>query len=233
MLVPYHTEGGVQMPKIGVLLAGCGVFDGSEIHEAVITLLELDRAGAEIICMAPNMVQRHVINHLTQEEMPEERNVLVESARIARGNIRDVREISASALDGLIIPGGFGVAKNLCDFAFKGPDASVHPEVARLLREMVEAKKPIGAICIAPALVTRALASRRPEVTIGTDSQTAHAIETMGGTHKSCGVHEIHVDEKNNIMTTPAYMLGPGIKDVAEGIRTLVLTVVERATRGR
>ncbi|MCX7821950.1 MAG: isoprenoid biosynthesis glyoxalase ElbB [Syntrophobacterales bacterium] len=217
------------MVKIGVLLSGCGVLDGSEIHEAVITMLELDRAGAEIVCMAPNIDQHHVINHLTQEEMPEKRNVLVESARIARGQIKDVRDVSASDIDGLIIPGGFGAAKNLCDFAFKGPEAKVNPDVERLLKELVEAKKPIGAVCIAPALIAKALSARKPEVTIGTDESTAKAIETMGGLHFSCPVDDIHVDEKNKIVTTPAYMLGPTIKYVAEGIKKLVQKVVEMA----
>ncbi len=217
------------MPRIGVLLSGCGFLDGSEIHESVITLLELDRAGAEIVCMAPNIDQYHVINHLTQEEMKEKRNVLVESARIARGNIKDVKDVSASELDGLIIPGGYGVAKNLFDFAFKGPEAVVNPDVERLLREMVESKKVIGAICIAPALIAKALSFKKPEVTIGYDETTAKAIESMGATHCNCPVNEIHVDEKNKIVTTPAYMLGPSIKDVAEGIKKLVLKVIELA----
>ena len=217
------------MPRIGVLLSGCGVFDGSEIHEAVLTMLALDRAGAEIVCMAPNTDQMHVINHLTQEVTSEKRNVLVESARIARGDIKDIQGVSAAELDGLIIPGGFGAAKNLSDFAVKGPDARVHPEVQRLLNEMSAAGKPIGAICIAPATLTKALAEKKPEVTIGQDAGTAQAIEAMGGRHKTCTVDMIHIDEKNRIVTTPAYMLGPGIKDVAQGIEKLVAKVVELA----
>ncbi|MBW1923358.1 MAG: isoprenoid biosynthesis glyoxalase ElbB [Deltaproteobacteria bacterium] len=216
------------MATVGVLLSGCGVFDGTEIHEAVITLLALDRAGAEIRCMAPNTEQYHVINHLTQEVTDEKRNVLVESARIARGEIQDIRDVSAGDIDALIIPGGFGAAKNLSDFAVKGPDATVHPEVKRLIRDMVEARKPIGAICIAPATLTRALSDRNPEVTIGSDEATASAIETMGGKHKTCAVDMIHVDEGNNLVTTPAYMLGPGIKDVAVGIERLVSKVLEK-----
>jgi enhancing lycopene biosynthesis protein 2 len=215
------------MAKVGVLLSGCGVFDGAEIHEAVLTLLALDRAGAKIVCMAPNMDQFHVINHLTQEVMNETRNVLVESARIARGEIKDLREVQASDLDALIIPGGYGAAKNLSDFAFKGPAATVHPEVVRLLNDMVSAGKPIGAICIAPATLTKALADKRPEVTIGNDKETALAIEAMGGQHKACTVDMIHLDSKHNIVSTPAYMLGPGIKDVAQGIEKLVTRVVE------
>jgi enhancing lycopene biosynthesis protein 2 len=220
----------VAMAKIGVLLSGCGVFDGSEIHEAVLTLLALDRAGAETICMAPDVDQAHVVNHLTQQEMSEKRNVLVESARIARGEIRNLKDVAAGDLDGLVIPGGFGAAKNLSDFAFKGKDATVHPEVKRLLGEMVAASKPVGAICIAPATLTKALADKKPEVTIGNDEGTASAIEAMGGKHQACTVDMIHLDQANKIVSTPAYMLGPSIKHVAEGIEKLVTKVVELAS---
>ena len=212
--------------KVGVLLAGCGVFDGSEIHEAVLTLLALDRAGAEIICTAPDVEQMHVINHLTQQITAEKRNVLVESARIARGEIRNLAEVSASDLDAIIIPGGFGAAKNLSDFAVKGPEARVNPEVVRILKEMTSAGKPVGAICIAPATLTRALSDLSPEVTIGNDEATASAIEAMGGRHRSCSVDMICLDDEHRIVTTPAYMLGPGIKDVAEGIEKLVNQIV-------
>lgn len=208
--------------RVGVLLSGCGVFDGSEIHEAVLTLLFLDRAGATIRCMAPDMEQMHVINHLTQEVADERRNVLVESARIARGDILDVQSVTAVELDALIIPGGFGAAKNLSDFAVEGPAAKVHPQVQRLLNEMAAAGKPIGAICIAPATLACALAGKQPEVTIGSDVATAAAIEKMGGRHRNCSVDMIQVDEQNRLVTTPAYMLGPGIKDVAAGIEKLV-----------
>jgi enhancing lycopene biosynthesis protein 2 len=214
--------------KVGVLLSGCGVFDGSEIHEAVLTLLALDKAGAEIVCMAPDMDQLHVINHLTQEETKEKRNVLVESARIARGKIKNIKDIKASDLDALIMPGGMGAAKNLSNFAIQGADAQVNSEVKRLLNEMVSAAKPIGAICIAPATLTKALSDKKPQVTIGKDLNTAQAIEKMGGEHKNCSVDMIHVDENNNIISTPAYMLGPGIKDIAVGIEKLVNKVVSR-----
>jgi enhancing lycopene biosynthesis protein 2 len=212
--------------KVGVLLSGCGVFGGSEIHEAVLTLLALDKAGAEIVCMAPDMDQFHVINHLTQEETKEKRNVLVESARIARGKIKNLKDVKASDLDALIMPGGMGAAKNLSNFALQGADAQVNPEVKRLLNEMVSAAKPIGAICIAPATLTKALSDKKPQVTIGNDLNTAQAIEKMGGEHKNCSVDMIHVDENNNIVSTPAYMLGPGIKDIAVGIEKLVNKVV-------
>jgi len=214
---------------IGVLLSGCGVYDGAEIHEAVLTLLALDRAGADIVCMAPDVAQMHVINHLTGEESGETRNVLVESARIARGAIRNLKDVSAADLDGLIIPGGFGAAKNLSDFAVKGAQAEVNPEVKRIISEMSAAGKPVGAICIAPATLTRAIAERHPEVTIGNDVGTAAAIDSMGGRHQACTVDTIHVDEANRIVTTPAYMLGPGIKDVAVGIEKLVTQVMAMA----
>jgi enhancing lycopene biosynthesis protein 2 len=212
--------------NIGVLLSGCGVFDGSEIHEAVLTLLAIDQSGATAVCMAPDMEQAHVVNHLTRKVVDQKRNVLEESARIARGDIRDLKDVKAREIDALIIPGGFGAAKNLSDFAFKGPNATVHPEVRRILREMVEAGKPVGAICIAPATVAIALADKTPEMTIGTDPQTARSIEEMGGRHIACTVDMIHVDEKNRLVSTPAYMLGPGIKDVARGIETLVKKVI-------
>ncbi len=215
--------------RIGVLLSGCGVYDGAEIHEAVLTLLALDRAGATIVCTAPDVGQMHVVNHLTGEVTAETRNVLVESARIARGAIRDLKGLTAADLDGLIIPGGFGAAKNLSDFAVRGPEGGVNPEVARILEEMTAAGKPVGAICIAPAVLALALGKRAPEVTIGSDAETAAAIERMGGRHRACTVDMIHVDPANRVVTTPAYMLGPGIKDVAVGIEKLVAEVMAMA----
>ena len=215
------------MAKIGVLLSGCGVNDGSEIHEAVITMLTLDKAGAETVCMAPDVDQFDVVNHLTGEATGEKRNVLVESARIARGNIKDISKVRAADIDGLIIPGGFGAAKNLSNFAVKGKDAVVNEDVKRLLNDMVSAGKPVGAICIAPATLTKALEGKNPEVTIGNDIGTAGAIEAMGGRHKECSVDMIHVDSNNKLVTTPAYMLGPCIKDVAVGIEKLVNKVLE------
>ena len=215
------------MAKIGVLLSGCGVFDGSEIHESVLTLLYLNQAGAEILCMAPDMDQHHVINHLTQKESDEKRNVLTESARIARGDIKNIADVKASDIDGLIIPGGFGAAKNLSNFAFKGPNAEVQADVSRLISDMVKLKKPVGAICIAPATLVKAVSGLKPEVTIGNDHDTANAIEAMGGRHKICTVDMIHTDESNRLVSTPAYMLGPEIKDVAKGIKKLVEKVLE------
>ena len=215
--------------RVGVILSGCGVYDGSEIHEAVLTMLFLDQAGAKIVSMAPNMEQLHVIDHSNQTRTAEKRNVLVESARIARGEIKDIRDMKAADLDAVIIPGGFGAAKNLSDFAVSGRNAEVHPEVARLLNEMAGSSKPIGAICIAPATLTRALSDKKPEVTIGNDMDTAAAIEAMGGKHVVRSVEEVHIDRANKIVTTPAYMIGPGIKDVAKGIEKLVSEVLALA----
>lgn len=217
------------MKKIGVLLSGCGVYDGVEIHEAVITMLALDRSGAEIVCIAPDIEQHHVVNHLDGESTDEKRNVLVESARIARGNIKNLKHVNATDIDGLIMPGGFGAAKNLSNFAIKGKDADVNPDVARVINEMVDAGKPVGAICISPAVLAKILENKNPEVTIGNDYGTAEAIEGMGGVHIACTVDNIHVDHANKLITTPAYMLGPGIKDVAEGIEKLVDELLKHA----
>jgi len=210
------------MKKIGVLLSGCGVYDGVEIHEAVITMLALDRRGADIVCMAPDIEQHHVVNHLNGESTDEKRNVLVESARIARGNIKNLKHVNATNIDGLIMPGGFGAAKSLSNFAIKGKNADVNPDVARIVNEMVDAGKPVGAICISPAVLAKILEDKNPEVTIGNDIGTADAIEGMGGVHIACTVDNIHIDHTNKLITTPAYMLGPGIKDVAVGIEKLV-----------
>ena len=215
------------MAKIGVMLSGCGVNDGSEIHEAVLTMLALDRLGVERLCMAPNIEQRDVVNHLSGEAVSETRNVLVESARIARGEISDLADISAADIDAVILPGGFGAAKNLCDFAVAGAQAEVHPEVLRLLQEMHKAGKPIGAICIAPAVLARALGVSRPEVTIGDDLATAKLLESFGARHQECPVDGIVVDQRNRLVTTPAYMLGPGLREIAVGIDKLVQQVVD------
>jgi enhancing lycopene biosynthesis protein 2 len=217
------------MAKVGVILSGCGVYDGSEIHEAVITLLALDRAGATAVCMAPDMEQG-VVNHLTGEPVEGAvRNVLEEAARIARGDISDIAKINASDVDALILPGGFGAAKNLCDFAFKGPDCEVHPEVARLVREIVAAKKPLGAVCIAPALVSKVLGNDQlaHQLTIGTDEGTAQAVTAMGSTHVACPAREFVVDRDNKLVSSPAYMSAGSISEAAEGIEKAVKAVLE------
>jgi enhancing lycopene biosynthesis protein 2 len=216
------------MKRIGVLLSGCGVFDGAEIHEAVLTLLAIEKAGAAAICMAPDKDQLHVVNHLTGKEAHgEKRNVLVESARIARGNIENLAAVNAADLDALVLPGGYGAAKNLSRFAVDGPAGEVDPEVRRLVEEMHAARKPVGLICIAPAIGAQVLGGSGVEVTIGNDPATAAAIESCGARHVACSVTEIHVDPRRKVVSTPAYMLGRNILEVSKGIEKLIQTLVE------
>ena len=214
--------------KVGLLLSGCGFNDGSEIHESVISMLALDRAGVETVIMAPNIDQMHVVNHYTGQEMDEFRNVLVESSRIARGNIKDMAEVTGNDLDALIIPGGFGVAKNLSDYAMAGPDCSVNPDVYRLVSEIYLLKKPIGAICIAPVMMAKIFGEQdvSAEMTIGSDELTSKDINTMGSKHIKCLVSEMIIDEDKKLVTTPAYMEAQSIKEAAEGIEKLVKQVL-------
>ena len=220
------------MARVAVCLAGCGFLDGAEIHEAVCTLLALDRAGAEVLCCAPNVNQSDLIDHLAQKpQSAPPRNVLIESARIARGNIRDIAKVQAKDLDALIIPGGFGAAKNLCSFAFDGPACKVNPEMERLINEMLDSRKPIGAICIAPALLARVTGKRGLKVTltIGNDRETAQALEKMGARHQDCLVTDCVVDQAARVVSTPAYMLAKGPAEVAEGVARLVAEVLRLA----
>lgn len=209
--------------RIGVLLSGCGYLDGAEIHEAVCTLLAIDKAGAEAVCMAPD-VELEVVNHLTGEATGEKRNVLIESARIARGEIQDVAAVSADELDALILPGGYGAAKNLSDFATQGPDMTVQPDVAALVKAVHAAGKPIGAICIAPAVISKLIPG--VSLTIGNDPGTAAALESMGTSHCDCAVTDFVIDEANKVVSSPAYMLGPWVKDVNTGIAKCVQAVL-------
>ncbi|MBP7934573.1 MAG: isoprenoid biosynthesis glyoxalase ElbB [Phycisphaerae bacterium] len=222
------------MARAAVCLSGCGVKDGSEIHEAVLTLLALDQAGAQIVCCAPNVDQPAVVNHLTGATTSEKRNVLVESARIARGAIKDLATVHARDIDAIFFPGGLGAAKNLCTFADDGPTCKVNPEVQRIIGEMLAARKPIAAICIAPAMLARAAASQgvQAEVTIGTDHATAAAITKTGARHKDCLCASFVVDHEHRIVTTPAYMLGKGPAEVFEGIRGLVAEVMRMVKGG-
>ena len=215
------------MKKIAVILAGNGVFDGAEIHEATLTLLSIAKNGAEYQCFAPDINQAHVINHITGEEMSETRNVLIEAARIARGNIKSLTEYNVGDFDAIIFPGGFGVAKNLCTFAFDGADCSVNPEVETVIRNTVVAEKPIGALCISPALIAKVLGD--VEVTIGQDEGTAEAIETLGATHIKTTHGEIVIDKKYKIITTPCYMLDATITQIAEGAENAVKKLLEMA----
>lgn len=214
------------MKKIGVVLSGCGVRDGSEIHEAVLTLLAISQCGAEAVCMAPN-ADFPETEHVHMQETGARRNALVESARIARGNIRDMAKVKVTDIDAIVFPGGFGAAKNLCDFAMKGAGASVHPEVSRLIKEMALAKKPIGAICIAPVVIATVLGKElSPTLTIGNDGGTAAELEKTGARHKNCPVNEVVVDKENRIVSTPAYMLANTVSEVHEGIGKCIKEVM-------
>jgi len=212
--------------NVAVILSGCGVYDGAEIHESVITLLRLDQRGAKVQCFAPDIAQLHVINHLTGEPMPETRNVLVQSARIARGEIKDIREARVEDFDALIIPGGFGAAKNLSSFATEGAACSVQADVLNLAEAFAEAGKPIGLMCISPAIAAKIYG---PGVicTIGTDADTAAAVSKMGGTHQECEVSEIVEDKARKLVSTPAYMLAQSISEAASGINKMVDRVLE------
>jgi enhancing lycopene biosynthesis protein 2 len=216
--------------RIGVLLSGCGVRDGSEIHEAVCALLAIDRAGAEAVCLAPDKPQSVVVDHLKGEPVAETRNVLVESARIARGKIRDAAGVKAEELDALLLPGGFGAALNLSDFASAGGRAKADPAAARLLREMHAAGKPIAALCIAPAVLAAALGGG--EMTIGDDEGTAAQLEALGARHVKAGPTGVVVDRKRRLVTTPCYMLAGRISEVADGADQAVRALLELLVEG-
>jgi enhancing lycopene biosynthesis protein 2 len=216
--------------RVGVLLSGCGFLDGAEIHEATCTLLSLDKRGAAFVATAPDVPQMHVVDHLAgQPAAGQARSVLQESARIVRGKITDLSRVSAVDLDALILPGGYGAAKNLCSFAVEGRAMKVLPAVEKLVRDVRAAGKPMGFICIAPVIAARVLGAEGVRLTIGDDAETAAAIESWGARHVRCRVDEIAVDERLRVVSTPAYMLGPWIADVAAGIDKLVGKVIELA----
>ncbi|MGH1372038.1 MAG: isoprenoid biosynthesis glyoxalase ElbB [Cellvibrionaceae bacterium] len=215
--------------KVAVILAGSGVYDGSELHEAVITLLALDRQEAQVQCFAPNIAQLHVVNHLTGEVSEgETRNVLVESARIARGEVKDLVELEAKDFDALIIPGGFGAAKNLCDFALNGSDMTMNETVLLAAKSFKEAAKPVGLMCIAPAMAA-AIFGEGVQCTIGTDVETANVLTSMGVEHINAEVNHVVVDEARKLVSTPAYMLAQNISQAADGIEELVDRVLSLA----
>lgn len=213
------------MKKFAVIVSGNGVYDGAEIHETVMTMLAIKKSGADYQLFAPEMEQLHVINHLTGEEMPEKRNVLVESARIARGNIKPLAEYNPKDYDAIIFPGGFGVAKNLCTFAVDGPDCKVNPDVEKAVKDTHAVKKPIGALCIAPALISRLLGD--VELTIGQDAGTAEAITKMGSKHVKTTHGEVVVDKKHNVFSTPCYMLDANIMQIELGAMNVVEAMME------
>lgn len=211
--------------RFAVFLSGCGVFDGSEIHEAVSVLLAIDKTGSEYQCFAPDIDQFHVINHLTGQVEKESRNVLIESARIARGNVKIISLFDPDDFDVVIIPGGFGVAKNLCTFAVDGPDCMVNPEIEKAIIDAHQAGLPIGALCIAPALLAKVLG--KGIVTIGNDIGTAKAIEKTGAMHKITSSDEIVIDKKNKLVTSPCYMLDSPIRVIASGAENTIKALLK------
>lgn len=211
--------------KFAVILSGCGHQDGAEIHEATLTLWAIHKNGADYQCFAPDIKQHHVLNHITGEEMNEERNVLIESARIARGKIRPLAEYRTEDFDGLVLPGGVGAAKNLCTYAFDGPDCTVNKDVARAVSTTHDAGKPIGALCIAPVVVARVL--KGIKLTIGQDESTAANLVTMGAEHVSTWQGEIVVDTKNKVVTTPCYMLESRVDQIGEGAEKVIQAMLQ------
>lgn len=222
--------------KIGVLLSGCGVYDGAEIHESVLTLLAIAEAGAEAVCMAPDKAQHHVVNHLTGQEMPETRNVLTEAARIARGDIRDLASVSAIDMDALVITGGFGAAKNLTKWAFSGPDGTIDPDVQRIVRDMVAAKRPVVGLCMGPTVIAKALEGTRTHasLSVGTTAEASPydiaaisaGMEKAGAKAQMRTMRQVAVDTENLIISAPCYMMEGGILEVRENIRQAIDTLM-------
>lgn len=222
------------MSKVAVILSGCGHEDGAEIREAVLSLLYLDQQGVEVSVFAPDVPQADTINHLTGNVESQSRNVLVEAARIARGKISPLSKLDVNAIDALVIPGGFGAAKNLSDFASKGADCTLLPDMETVIRACVKQKKPIAAICIAPAILAAALRGVvKPTVTIGDNKDVAGAIESMGGVHINCPTNECVADDRNLLVTCSAYMRDDPIGEVAKGIEKTIATLVKWAEQSR
>ena len=216
------------MSKVAVILAGCGVYDGAEINEAVLSLLHLAKAGADVTCFAPDIAQMHTINHITGDEMSESRNVMVEASRITRGAITPLSELDASDFDALVIPGGFGAAKNLCDFAVKGAEASITNDMLNACQQFAQAHKPAGYMCIAPAMIPLIYgADAQVKLTIGNDAGTAEAIASIGAVHENCAVDDIVIDDTHKVVTTPAYMLASNLVEADAGIAKLVNAVLD------
>ncbi len=210
--------------KIAVILSGCGVYDGAEIHEATLTMLAISQQGGEYSIFAPNVNQAHVVNHLTGEEMNESRNVLVESARIARGNINALSDFDANDFDALVFPGGFGAAKNLSTFAFNGVNLVVNGEVEKAIKDMLAANKPIGALCISPVILAKLIPGI--ELTIGQDEGTAQAVNELGGKHVQTTHGQVIIDTEHKVVTTPCYMLDANISQIADGANNVVKSVL-------
>ncbi|MCB1060824.1 MAG: isoprenoid biosynthesis glyoxalase ElbB [Calditrichaeota bacterium] len=223
------------MAKVGVVLAGCGYLDGAEIYESTLTLLALDRLGISYQCLAPDVPQMHVINHKSGEVSGEMRNVLTESARIARGKIEPLEIAWLDKLDAVIFPGGFGAAKNYCDFAVKGEDCSISPLIESFMREAVARKKPLGVICISPVVLARALKGTKfhPQITVGQESGPANSIDAFGSKHVVCPVTDCVVDKDLKIASTPAFMYPARISEVEQGISKLVAQIAAFVEAGQ
>jgi enhancing lycopene biosynthesis protein 2 len=215
----------MQKKNFAVILSGCGHQDGAEIHEATLTLWAIHKHGAEFQCYAPDIKQHHVLNHLTGQEMNEKRNVLIESARIARGKIAALATFNPDSADALIIPGGFGAAKNLSSYAFDGARCTVNNDVAAAIKSMHKAGKPLGALCIAPVILAKVLG--KGTLTIGQDASTAENLTAMGARHQQTMQGEITVDLENKIVTTPCYMLNSRIDQIGDGADNLVKAMLE------
>lgn len=213
------------MKKFAIILAGCGVYDGAEIHEAVMSMYAVEKNGAEYQLFAPDIAQYHVVNHLTGAEMPETRNVLVESARIARGNIKPVTKLNPRDFDALLFPGGFGVAKNLCSYAFNGADCKVIPDISNLIKETISLRKPIGALCISPVLLASIMGN--VTITVGPDEEDAANVIAMGANHIATKHGEVIIDEKHRLFTSPCYQLKSTIVQIAEGADNIVKAMLK------
>lgn len=213
------------MKKIAIILSGCGVYDGAEIHESVMTMLAITKQGAEYEIYAPNREQHHVVNHITGEEMSEKRNILIESARIARGNIKPLEELNVQNIDAVIFPGGFGVAKNFCNYAFKGADYTISKDIEIVITDAVNAKIPVGALCISPVLLAKAL--KNPKITIGNDANTSAHIEQQGAIHEITNKDGVAIDENYKLVTAPCYMLEATVADIAAGAENVVQAILK------
>lgn len=218
-----------KMPRFAIILSGCGRSDGSEIHETVTAMLAITELGCSYDCYAPNIEQSVVINGLTSEKTAERRNVLVESARLARGEIKDIRELKINDYEGLLLPGGLGAVTNWCDFAQTGIECHVEDSISRVLEEGYKQKLVIGAMCIAPVIVAKVLGKHGITVTIGNDKTVAKSIESTGAHQQDTKVEEACVDEKNRIVTTPAYMLARNISEVNQGARSMIKAMIALA----
>lgn len=223
--------------KVGLLLSGCGVYDGAEIQESLFSMLAIEEIGAEVVAISINENQHHVVNHLTGEEMSESRNMLVEAARITRGNVTDIEQLSVDTIDALVIPGGFGSAKNFTKWAFEGPAGNIHPTVKKLILGIVNAKKPLVALCVSPVVVAKALegSAVHANLTIGSTAETSpydingfsQGLESTGALTSMKTIREINIDRENKIITAPCYMMDASMLEVRKNIQQAIQALKE------